>query len=178
MEARALTLLVETVLERSWSRAGVHHGEDHWRCVTASGLTLAVREPGADAVLAFCFGLVHDTRRQNEHYDPGHGPRAAELVRALAGDGLLPLSSDRVERLADAVERHADGLTSADPTTGACWDADRVHLPRVGIVPDPRLLSTSSALDRAVLDEAAALRAAPPAWSDLVARVAEAQSGA
>jgi hypothetical protein len=32
-----------------------------------------------------------------------------------------------------------------DPTVGACWDADRLDLPRVGVTVDPRLLSTAAA---------------------------------
>ena len=47
-------------------------------------------------------------------------------------------------------ERHwrtvgANGLVSEDPTVGACWDADRLDLPRVGIQPDPALFSTARA---------------------------------
>ena len=34
---------------------------------------------------------------------------------------------------------------TSDPTVGACWDADRLDLPRVWITPDPALLSTARA---------------------------------
>ena len=76
----------------------------------------------------------------NEDFDPEHGPRAASLIRELEAEGALPLTSDRVDLLATAVALHADGQVSADPTIGVCWDADRLHLPRVGIDPDPSLL--------------------------------------
>jgi uncharacterized protein len=37
---------------------------------------------------------------------------------------------------------HTGGLTDADPTVQACWDADRLDLGRVYITPDPRYLCT------------------------------------
>ncbi|MBB6018173.1 hypothetical protein HNQ04_003450 [Deinococcus radiopugnans ATCC 19172] len=32
-----------------------------------------------------------------------------------------------------ACKHHASGQTTDEPTLGACWDADRLDLPRVGI---------------------------------------------
>lgn len=169
MEARALSELVGEALQRAWRRDSALHGEQHWRCVAASSLTLAARTPGADAVVCFCFGLLHDMRRENESVDPGHGPRAAELAWTLADEGWLPLGEERVARLSSALELHADGMVSDDPTTGACWDADRVHLPRVGIVPRSTLLSTTAGRRSEAVDEAAQLRALTPSWDELVA---------
>jgi uncharacterized protein len=40
---------------------------------------------------------------------------------------------------------HTDGHTTGDPTLLACWDADRLDLGRVGIVPKPKLLCTDMA---------------------------------
>jgi hypothetical protein len=37
---------------------------------------------------------------------------------------------------------HTDGTLSADSTIATCWDADRLDLGRVGIVPDPAFMST------------------------------------
>ena len=34
---------------------------------------------------------------------------------------------------------------SADPTIGACWDADRLNLWRVGVAPARGMLSTAAA---------------------------------
>ena len=88
---------------------------------------------------------------------------------------LLPLSSDHIDLLATAVALHADGQVSVDPTVGVCWDADRLHLPRVGIDPDPSLLSTVAARDPAQSRAAATLRASPDVWAELVARVERAE---
>ncbi len=175
MEVGALTDLVDVVLARAWARAGHFHGELHWRCVAGSAVRLAADVDGADAVVGFCFGLVHDTRRVNEDLDPEHGHRAASLVRELEAEGALPLSGDHIDLLATAVALHADGQVSADPTVGVCWDADRLHLPRVGIDPDPSLLSTVAARDPAQSRAAATLRASPDVWAELVARVERAE---
>ncbi|MFM7373822.1 MAG: hypothetical protein ACKO39_01545, partial [Chthoniobacterales bacterium] len=40
---------------------------------------------------------------------------------------------------------HTDGLTEADPTIQACWDADRLDLGRVGITPHASRLCTDAA---------------------------------
>ena len=139
--------------------------------MAGSAVRLAAAVDGADTVVGFCFGLIHDTRRVNEDIDPEHGPRAASLVRELRAEGALPLAADRVDLLATAVALHADGQVSADPTIGVCWDADRLHLPRVGIDPDPSLLSTVAARDPSQSLTAAALRGSPDDWAELVARV-------
>jgi uncharacterized protein len=55
---------------------------------------------------------------------------------------LLHLDADRLDLLCDAMIRHDRGHVSGDPTTGTCWDADRLDLPRVGIRPATRYMST------------------------------------
>ena len=170
VEARALTTLVAAVLSRAWRRDSPWHGESHWRCVAATGLELGGAVSGTDPVVVLCFGLLHDTRRENETYDPGHGPRAETFAKELRAEGLLDLEGPRFESLADALRLHSDGQVSADPTIGSCWDADRLHLPRVSIEPDPTLFSTHAAHGAARLSSATALREhGAPAWDALVA---------
>ena len=41
---------------------------------------------------------------------------------------------------------------SDDPIIGTCWDADRLDLGRVGVKPNPKLLSTERARSKAVID--------------------------
>ena len=173
VEARALTALVESVLPRAWRRDSAWHGEAHWRCVAATGHALGADHDRVDPSLVFCFGLLHDTRRENEAYDPGHGHRAAAFADELRAEGLLALEEPRFAALVEALRLHADGRVSEDPTIGTCWDADRLHLPRVSIEPDSRLLSTSAALGAGPLAAAAALREhGAPDWDTLVAVVA------
>jgi uncharacterized protein len=159
---------VEAVVARAWARDSAVHGEEHWRCVTASGLALAA-ETGADAELVFLFGLLHDTRRENDHRDPDHGPRAAAFARDLQAEGLVAVVGERLDVLCLAIEQHTRGLTSDEATIGTCWDADRLHLPRCGIAVDRLLLSTAAARSGGHHASAAALRAAPPTWAALLA---------
>ena len=172
MEARSLSALVAAVLRRAWRRDSAWHGEIHWRCVTATGLELASADPRVDRALVFCFGLLHDTRRENEAVDRVHGPRAAEFAGELREEGVLRLGDEAFADLDQALRLHSGGRVSADPTIGTCWDADRLHLPRVSIVPDPAFLSTRAARAPERLSDAEALRThGPPAWDELVALV-------
>jgi uncharacterized protein len=148
------------------------HGELHWQRVAHSGAELAWLS-GGDALDAFCFGLLHDAMRENDGHDPEHGPRAAVLARKLAGDGLLPLEDAQMEALLEACELHADGLVTEDPVVGACWDADRLDLWRVGKVVDPSLLSTAEARRPERIDGARALARGGFDWEALL-RFAEA----
>jgi uncharacterized protein len=169
MEARSLTTLVSEVLSRAWRRSSEWHGEVHWRCVTATGLELASSTGGVDRAVVFCFGLLHDTRRENEAVDPEHGARAACFAAELRTDGLLTLDDTRFSSLDEALRLHSHGHVSADPTIGTCWDADRLHLPRVWIEPDPARFSTTAALGPEPLSAAEALRDdGPPEWEALV----------
>lgn len=170
MEAGALSGLVGAVLPRAWRRESAIHGDDHWRCVAATGLALASWVAQADRVLVFCFGLLHDTRRLTDGHDPDHGARAAMFTHELRAEGFLALDDARFALLADALVFHSGGLVSEEPSTGICWDADRLHLPRVSIRPRPELLSTRAARGDAALAAAALLRSdGPPSWDALVA---------
>lgn len=119
------------------------HGVVHWARVMENGLRLAA-ETGADAEVVMLFALFHDARRINEHRDDGHGRRGGDFARSLRGT-LVHLDDTRFELLYEACRWHTDGLTSGDPTLLACWDADRLDLGRVGIVPKPHRLCTDAA---------------------------------
>jgi uncharacterized protein len=166
-----LVTAVAAALAAAWRRDSAWHGEEHWRCVVATGLMLGRGTPGAELELVFLFGLLHDTRRENEHVDPGHGRRAAEFARTLHDIGALPIDDGRLEVLCLACELHSEGQTSQHPTIGVCWDADRLHLPRVGIDPDPELLSTARARDDGQLEAAAQVRRRTPTWATLISMI-------
>ena len=91
------------------------------------------------------FAMLHDTQRLDDGHDPQHGPRAAAFTRTLQRRDLIVLSPERLELLCRACHDHTAGTVSGDPTLGACWDADRLNLWRVGIRPDPKWLSTRAA---------------------------------
>ena len=172
VEARALNWLVEGALARAWRRDSTIHGDHHWRCVAATGLALAASGTQVDRALVVCFGLLHDTRRLTDGIDPEHGPRAASFAHELREEGLLPMDDARFSLLAEALEHHSNGLVSDDATVGTCWDADRLHLPRVAIQPRPDLFSTRAASGNGPLSAAERLRAeGPPSWGALAGAV-------
>jgi uncharacterized protein len=125
------------------------HGLPHWGRVFENGRRLA-SDSGADPRVLDLFALFHDARRRNEHHDDGHGARGADLARELRA-ALSPLSDCQFDLLCEACEHHTDGLTHPDPTIGACWDADRLDLWRVGITPVEAFLSTEVARDPGTL---------------------------
>jgi uncharacterized protein len=125
------------------------HGERHWRHVANVGLELANATPGADERVVLLFALLHDSRRENEYDDPGHGERGAKFARELHAQGLLELDGGQMEKLVLACRTHTDGTLSSDATVGVCFDADRLDLGRVGIEPDLELMSTDAGRKRA-----------------------------
>jgi uncharacterized protein len=131
-----------TVAARSTSHGSHLHGLAHWERVGLNGLDLAAETDGADADVALLFALFHDSMRLNDGHDPEHGQRGGALARGLRK--LLPLNDDQLSLLHEACAGHTDGMVSADPTIGVCWDADRLDLPRVGITPAAALMSTAA----------------------------------
>ncbi len=128
------------VIERCpWGEDSLH-GPDHWRRVEANGLRLAA-ETDADVDVVRLFALFHDSRRINEGTDPDHGARGAAWAANLRGT-LYQLDLPRLEQLMEACTSHTDGRRHADPTIGTCWDADRLDLGRVHILPDAAYMST------------------------------------
>jgi uncharacterized protein len=118
------------------------HGPDHWRRVERNGLLIA-RENGADVLVVRLFALFHDSRRLNDDSDPQHGPRGAILASQLHGDAFTS-TVQQLSLLVEACRDHTSGMHHPDPTIGACRDADRLDLGRVGITPHERFMSTET----------------------------------
>ena len=121
------------------------HGPEHWDNVEAVGLKIAhmLEAYGkyVDRDVIRLFAVLHDSCRISDNHDPDHGRRAAEYAKQMRG-GLFELDDVRFDLLHKAIAWHADGYTVEDTTIGACFDADRMDLRRVGIEPDPSLIST------------------------------------
>jgi uncharacterized protein len=117
------------------------HGPGHWKQVEINGLLIA-KETGADETVIKLFALFHDSRRENEIIDDGHGLRGAELARSLRGVHF-DLPDIAFEIIIDACQHHTDGLKTSDITIATCWDADRLDLTRLGIMPDPKRMGTA-----------------------------------
>lgn len=120
------------------------HGPSHWLQVRKNGLHLCQHHP-ADEEIVRLFALFHDSCRQNEYSDPEHGPRGAQLAIQFRQAGHFQLDDLRMELLVTACSIHNGAPPQTEPTLAVCLDADRLDLGRVGITPDPLLLSTSTA---------------------------------
>ena len=117
------------------------HGPEHWHRVEDVGLKIAHLTGKVDRDVVRLFAVFHDSCRQNDHHDPEHGYRGADYAKEARGR-LYELDDDRFNLLYKACSRHADGFTCGEPTIAACFDADRLDLRRLGIEPDPSLIST------------------------------------
>jgi uncharacterized protein len=128
------------------------HGAPHWSRVRRNGLILAAHT-GANVRVVEYFAFIHDLGRENDHHDPEHGYRAAEIAQNIAGD-LIEVTESELQLLMEACCGHSDGHLVADVTVMTCWDADRLDLGRVGIRPDPERLCNSHSRDHAILSAA------------------------
>jgi uncharacterized protein len=140
------------------------HGPAHWSRVRRFGALLAEGEALPDAARSCVeiFAWVHDLAREHDGGGNEHAIDGAvyidQVVPAVFG-ALLP---DQMAALRSAIRYHSDGMTAQQAfeagllpavawqpkllvaTVACCWDADRLDLPRVGIVPDARFMSTLS----------------------------------
>ena len=122
------------------------HGLDHWWRVWKNAQL--VQEPGTDLTVVSLFALFHDSMRYNDNDDPGHSTRGFKLWERFnqLEDVEQYLTRQQQEIFFEACAEHSGGYTSPDPTIGACWDADRLDLHRLGIWPDPHYMSTQAGI--------------------------------
>ncbi len=135
--------IVHRILEDYALRWDGTHGVGHWARVLENGLRLA-DATGAKVEVVQLFAVFHDSCRVGDGGDDGHGERGAKLAFELRDD-LFLLNDTDFELLYEACARHTDGLTEADLTIQTCWDADRLDLGRVGIMPETTKLCTPAA---------------------------------
>jgi uncharacterized protein len=152
-----VTQCVPYVLNKSFTLNTLQsrlHGLDHWWRVWKNA-QLLVADPyssKADMEIVALYALFHDSMRQTEGSDTGHGDRGYKLFEQISN--LLNLGQYMTdlqgELLHEACANHSSGHRSFDPTIAVCWDADRLDLHRKGIWPDPRLMSTPVGIDMIV----------------------------
>ena len=140
--------LLDAIRDESPNARSRWHGESHWLGVLAAAVRILERGSPADPAVLLAFALLHDAQRRSEGRDSKHGARAAAFADRLHGE-LLRLNPRQRDLLRRALIDHDRGLTSDDATIGACWDADRLTLPRVGISVNPAKLSTPEAVELA-----------------------------
>lgn len=121
------------------------HGPRHWARVHRNAMWIAEEMVDeVDSRVLEYFSFLHDSCRVNENRDPGHGSRAAELARDIR-DEHISLDDEAFYKLLDALIGHSNTRFNDDPTIQACWDADRLDIGRIGIVPDRYKLGTTAA---------------------------------
>ncbi|MBO5465924.1 MAG: hypothetical protein J6A02_00610 [Prevotella sp.] len=121
-------------------RGGVH-GFFHSQRVERFGLMLA-EKTDADRDVIIWFAYLHDSQRTNDGYDNNHGPEAARFVDTIRNAFLQELSDTQISKLKEACRLHTSTHRTGDITIDTCFDADRLDLPRVGIMPDPKRMAT------------------------------------
>jgi uncharacterized protein len=140
------------------------HGPAHWSRVRRFGALLGEGEALPDAARACVeiFAWVHDLAREHDGGGNEHAIDGAVYIDRVVPAVFGVLLPDQMETLRTAIRYHSDGMTAQQAfaadllpqvawdaevlvaTVGCCWDADRLDLPRVGIVPDARFMSTAS----------------------------------
>ena len=125
--------LISDVMSVATHRRSPIHGELHWRAVSQAGIEIA-KLNGGRTEIAMAFGLIHDSQRLCDDWDPEHGLRAAKW--ASKSKRLLDLiGKDGRDIVAAAARDHEKGKVTQDRNIGTCWDADRINLWRVGLMP-------------------------------------------
>jgi uncharacterized protein len=118
------------------------HGFYHWQTVERNGLYLS-QFSGADSKVVVYFAYFHDCMRENENTDPKHGPRGAEFAKLH--QNILGLTNSQLDKLCLACSSHTYGHQSNCPTITTCWDADRLDIGRVGVIPNSKYLFNAEA---------------------------------
>lgn len=136
-----LISLIKSEFKLNWH--GIH-GANHWARVLHHGRTIGeIRN--ADLMVVELFGFLHDSCRWSDGRDMQHGERAAEFAHGIHGD-YFNLTPAQLDKLCFAMRHHSGGDVSEDATIQTCWDADRLDLGRVGIIPSEKFLSEEATI--------------------------------
>lgn len=119
---------------------GALHGIRHWDRVYENGQKLLT--PDVNPLVIGLFAYLHDSCRIDDGEDLYHGQRAAEWIETLRNTYLQDVSSEEIELLQEACRLHTIETRTGNPTIDACFDADRLDLWRVNVIPDPARLAT------------------------------------
>ena len=117
-----------------------YHGIDHWDRVYANGQRLITRK--VNALVVGLFAYLHDYCREDDGDDLQHGPRAADFIDTVRDTLLKDVSDNEIHLLKEACRLHTVVDRTGNPTIDACFDADRLDLGRVGIIPEPARMAT------------------------------------
>ena len=123
-----------------------HLRRPHWQRVERNGILLSsengrIREDINIKVVRF-FAYLHDKCRLDNWTDIEHGVRAADMLSIIRNTILRDFTDEEVSLLERACRYHTTEHRTGNPTIDVCFDADRLDLGRVGIVPNPRRMAT------------------------------------
>lgn len=116
------------------------HGVEHWDRVAKFGRMLYQEGADMDVILAFAY--LHDAERMDNGRDLYHGQRASKLIDSIRHTYLSAFNDEQIGKLKRACSLHTVQHRTGDLTIDICFDADRMDLPRVGIMPLPRRMAT------------------------------------
>jgi len=139
--------IIDVLYEESLYFESDIHGMKHWKAVEQNGRKIAALNGACIKTIEY-FSVLHDCMRDNEGYDPGHGPRGAKFARQHRD--LIELDDAAFEVLCTAIATHTEGRSwffeAKNPVIATCWDADRLDIDRIaGIQVDPNQLITNEA---------------------------------
>ena len=124
------------------------HGIYHWERVYFNTQKLAKYYDIQSEVFEL-FSILHDSKRENEYKDINHGKRASEFVKELIEQKYIKLNKTDAQRLIYACANHTKSdITNKlynDMIVQICFDADRMDIDRVGIIPDEKYFLTKYA---------------------------------
>lgn len=124
---------------KDW-QLGPIHGIEHWKRVERNGLLLSTDDVNVQVVRLFAY--LHDHKRIDDGWDLDHGQRAAENLDNIRHTLLSEITDEEFDMLKRACMEHTITVRTGIPTIDACFDADRMDLPRVGYMPDPARMAS------------------------------------
>ena len=130
---------IRDYVQSRWT-LGELHGIEHWNRVYENGRRLL--DADVNPLVVALFAYLHDSCRLNDGADINHGRRAAEWIEELRETYLKDIPAEDIELLKEACRLHTTVHKTGNPTIDACFDADRLDLWRVDIIPDPERLAT------------------------------------
>lgn len=140
----------EAFASQGWELGDIH-GLSHWQRVEKNGILLSSKwlddklyvHEDIDIMVVRLFAYLHDKCRTDNGYDTKHGERSAKLVLELKDTLLKDLTDDQVSLLERACKWHTTTHKTGILTIDTCFDADRLDLGRVGIVPAPHKMAST-----------------------------------
>ena len=139
------------------------HGVAHWTRVHRYGLLLAATLglSESEKVTIALFAWTHDLARTDDGGGNQHAIDGAKYVEVLTSTLFTNFPEDTLDIVRHAIRYHSDGMNAEEAlyelpieqystwtretilnTLGCCWDADRLDLLRLGIVPHEAKMST------------------------------------